>query len=524
MKQLFRSSRVFFQNHPKTDYIILGVGLAIFLAITLFNAPRASIWFDEAFSTYIAQFSFWDIARYTSADVHPPLYYWLLKVWSSLFGTTELAYRSLSIVFGAGATVVAFILSRKFFGRKVATLSLLFMVLSPMLIRYSDEARMYTLATLIVMAATYLLVRAKETGKRSLWIWYGVLVSLGMWTHYFTALAWLAHWVWWGTQTWRSDTTYKKFFASFFTKDWLIAYGLAVALYLPWLPFLVLQLGVVQGGGFWIGPVGVDTPSNYFTNYFFYLEHGEVRSWIALAMLFVVIITLTAIPRTYKHLNVREKKSFLLIAALTWIPPVLLFFASLPPLRSSFVERYLVPSILALSIFFAVVLIVGTRKWKKVWRVLPIVLIVGMMIFGITNVYKYGNYNKNSNTHILTRQIVQEAQANSPVGTPIVANAPWIFYEAAPYATEDYPIYFIDESTDYKYGSLDMLKYNDMHKIKDIDAFTATHPVIWYIANTQDEDVAPFDKSWKKIETIGIKDSISGNTLYKATKYQVSAE
>jgi len=524
MKKTFNSVVRYIKSHPKTDLVILFLGIAVFLTITLLNAPRASIWFDEAFSVYLSQFNYWDIARYTAADVHPPFYYWLLKAWSSIFGTTELAYRSLSIVLGAATAVVAFFLSRKLFGRKVAWLALLFIVLSPMLIRYSDEARMYTLAALIVMSATYVLVRAEETKKKSLWIWYGVLVALGMWTHYFTALAWLAHWAWRATQVWRKGDNFKVFWKKFFTRQWVIAYAIAVGAFLPWLPFMALQLGVVQGNGFWIGAVGIDTPMNYLSNYFYYLEHNHVLNWLAFALIVTIIVTIVALPKAYKALTSNERASFLLIAALAWVPPILLFLASLPPLRSSFVERYLVPSIIALSIFLAVVLIAGTRRWKPFFRVLPVLLIVGMMIVGITNVYKYGNFNKNTNMHILARQIVEEAQKSSPAGTPIVANSPWIFYEAIPYATDEHPIYFIDENTEYIFGSLKMLADNDQHKIKDLSAFQKEHPTIWYLGTTESEDVAPYDSSWQKLKTVTVKDDITGKTEFRATEYKVSAE
>ena len=296
MKNLFTSISTYIKKHPKTDIAILLLGLAVFATITLINAPRASIWFDEAFSTYLVQFSFWDIAKFTASDVHPPFYYWLLKIWSELFGTTELAYRSLSIVFGAAAISTAFVLARKFFGRKVAWLSLLFLVISPMLIRYSDEARMYTLAAFIVMLGTFFMVKAEETKKTKYWIWYGVMVSLGMWTHYFTAFAWLAHWVWRATQVWRKGDAPKQFLKKFFTKPWIITYSVAVGLFLPWLPFMAKQVGVVQSG-FWIGPVGIDTPTNYMTNYFYYLEHGQAQSWLALAMVYVIVVMILAISK-----------------------------------------------------------------------------------------------------------------------------------------------------------------------------------------------------------------------------------
>jgi len=525
MKKMMKSVTTYIKTHPKTDITILAIGLAVFLLIAGFNAPRASIWFDEAFSAYIAQFSFWDIARYTASDVHPPVYYWLLKVWVSMFGTTELAYRSLSMLFGAAAAAVAFSLSRKLFGRKVAWLSLLFIVLSPMLIRYGDEARMYTLEALIVMSATYLLVRADETGRTKYWVWYGVLVSLGMWTHYFTALAWIAHLVWYAaTRVWRKGMSMKDFWKKLWSKPLILTYSVAVGLFLPWLPFMAFQLGVVQGGGFWIGPVGADTLPNYLANYFYYLEHGQTKSWWALLLISVVALVVVVLPRAYKALAAKEKRSFMLVAALAWIPPVLLFLASLPPLRSSFVERYLVPSTIALSIFLAVVLLKGTQKWRPVWRALPVVVVAGMMIFGITNVYAYGNYNKNTNVHILTREAVKAAQAASPVGTPIIAESPWIFYEAVPYSTEDYPVYFIDANTQYIYGSLDMLKDNDLHKIKDMAAFERAHPTVWYLGSSEGADIPPYQDSWKKIETVGPKDDITGKSLYKATAYKISGE
>lgn len=523
MKKICSSCIQYIKKHPKLDCVVLALALALFLTITLINAPRASIWFDEAFSAYITHFSFFDIAKYTASDVHPPLYYWLLKAWSGIFGATDLGYRSLSIALGAGTIAIAFALARKLFGRQVAWASLLLLSISPMLVRYSDEARMYTLSALIVFLATYVLIKAKETKNRKLWVAYGVLISLGMWTHYFTALAWLAHWVWWGVGSYKKGISWKKYWKAFFSKEWLLSYGLAIALYLPWLPFMLRQLGIVQVAGFWIGPVGVDTPTNYLTNYFYYLEHSQVKSWLALALIAVVVTVVVTLPKVVRRLNEFERRSFSLLTILAWVPFGLLFLASLPPLRSSYVERYLIPSIVAMSLFLAVTLVVGTRTWKPPLRPLPFILIAGMMIFGVTNVYKYGNYNKNSGTHIMARQAVELAQQEG-AGIPIITTSPWSFYEAAPYATASSPVYFIDASTSYEYGSLEMLKDNDLHKIKDLGAFEKQHALIWYLGNTSSADVAPYDTQWVKVKTVKPVDPLEGESSYKATLYKVSAE
>ncbi len=521
MKNLFRKKIDFIKSHPKLDILFVLIGLGIFATITLINAPRASIWFDEAFSAYISQFSFAQIAHYTSLDVHPPLYYWLLKLWEMLFGTSALALRSLSILFGGAAIVVAYAFTRRQFGRLAAGVTLLFLVVSPMLIRYSDEGRMYTLAALIALTATYVLVKATESNRRRTWVFYGILVALGMWTHYLIAFVWLSHWVWRALVTKQSTTKWKTFKTKFFTKNWIIAHIVAIAIFLPWVPAMAFQLGVIQVAGFWIGPVSPDSFANYFTNLFYYLDHGQVQGWLALLLVAVLVLLTVLAVRVYRSLSKIDKQRYLLVIVLTLAPVILMFLASLPPLRPSFVERYVMTAIISFSIFAAVTIVIGTRKWRPIFRLAPIVAIVGMMIFGITNVYFYGNYNKNSSTHIMTHEVIEAIDAKAKPGEPIIANSPWIFYEAVFYSTTDHPVYFIDSQTQYIYGSLEMLKTNDMHKIKDLAAFTKEHPTVWYIGNSS-QDITPPVSSWKKIDTVTTTSWINGSTDYRGSEFQTN--
>ena len=60
--------------------------LTVFSGVVLGNMTRWSVWFDEAFSVYLARFNIAEIVHFTSLDVHPPLYYWLLKGWTVIFG------------------------------------------------------------------------------------------------------------------------------------------------------------------------------------------------------------------------------------------------------------------------------------------------------------------------------------------------------------------------------------------------------------------------------------------------------
>lgn len=517
-KKLFKKTTV--APFDAKDLAVLAVGLGIFGAISLTTITRSSIWFDEAFSAYIIRFNFWDIVRYTAVDMHPPLYYWLLKIWSMAFGTSEVALRSMSVFFVGVAIVFGFLLVRRLFGRRAAWLSLVFFALAPMLLRYSQEARMYGLAAAIASAATYTLVVATESKKRLPWVVYGVLVGLGMWTHYFTAIIWLAHWVWRAWVVRQKEKTLTKFWSAFFTKEWVIAHVIAVGVFALWLPALVRQLLIVQLYGFWIPPVTPTTIPNFLTNVLYYKDQETVSPWLSLLFMALFVSLTVFAVRLYQGLDEKKRRGYMLVTMVAFVPLVLLFLASLPPLRSSFVDRYLVPSTVAISLFIGSTLALRVKSIRPWLQNLTAGLVVIGMIIGVGSVYELGNYNKNLHSANNTRQTLEAIWAQSKNGEPIIADTPWLFYEAVFYDTPEHPVYFIDAKIDYKYGSLDMLKYNDMHKIKDLAMFAKEHKTIWYLARPEAGDVTPPDMSWTVLQSLRVNDSVNGKPAYKAVEYQ----
>lgn len=520
MKKTLQRVFHFIQSRPRTDYIFVGVALALLIGLALWNISGPSIWFDEAFGAYLIQYNFLDIARYTATDVHPPLFYWVLKVWASIFGHTELGLRSMSVFFGAVTAVFGYLLVRRQFGRRAALAGIFILALSPLFIRYSQEARMYTMAAAIVVSATYVMARALESKSRKLWVLYGVLVSLGMWTHYFTAFAWLAHWVWRIVVTRNAGARGKIFFKKFFDKNWLTAYITAVVLFLPWLPAMAIQMVTVQSGGFWIRSVGVDTVSGYFGTLVYFLEHDHVTGWLSAGLVLMAIVTTVLSIRVYRSGTKIIKQNYLLLLCLAAAPPILLFIVSLPPLTPSFVERYLLPTAAFSAFFMGVTLVYGMAK-TKVWKQVVVYgIIATMLVFGLSQMYYYGNYNKNSRTDIKTKQLVQQVIAKSAPGEPIIVASPWVFYEAVFYNSKEHPIYFVNAQTQYGFGSLDMLKYDNTHKIMDLDAFVKEHPTVWYIGFFNGE-VSPPDSSWVKINSVAETSSVDGASVYKGAQYSI---
>ena len=95
------------RKKPTWDSSVLYCWIAIILVACLVyttGITHESIWFDEAYSAVMAGHSFSQIISLTAIDKHPPLYFLLLRVVSTVLGTSDWALRILSVA-GAVALV-----------------------------------------------------------------------------------------------------------------------------------------------------------------------------------------------------------------------------------------------------------------------------------------------------------------------------------------------------------------------------------------------------------------------------------
>ena len=211
----------------------------VFALLSFVIGLNQSIWFDEAYSVNLAQRSVGEIISLTAVDVHPPLYYLFLKVWGEIFGFNEVALRCSSVFLMSLAVFLAIGLAKILAGEKVAQIASMLLALSPMLIRYGFELRMYALGVLIGVVATLVLWKILQTqqGKkrRVLEIVYAGLVAMGVWTLYYIVIIWFAHLLY---LIYRSKKQGRKVWRE---RYWLI-YGLAILMFLPWLSVFWRQL------------------------------------------------------------------------------------------------------------------------------------------------------------------------------------------------------------------------------------------------------------------------------------------
>jgi uncharacterized membrane protein len=214
---------------------VAGVIGAVLFGVVARFLSTSPLWLDEALSVNISALPLGDIAGALRHDGHPPLYYWMLHGWMEAFGDGDVAVRSLSGVIGLATLPLAWVAGGLLGGRRVAAVALVLVSVSPYMVRYSTEARMYSLVMFLVLVAYIALVKLRRGGS---WPWlvvFGVAAALLPWTHYWglylaVAVGLLLVWSWWRQPAERS-----------WSGPAIVALGAGLLPFALWLPVLLDQ-------------------------------------------------------------------------------------------------------------------------------------------------------------------------------------------------------------------------------------------------------------------------------------------
>jgi len=212
---------------------------ALFCFLLVFKIGSRPYFGDEISAILMARGSIGHTIAAAANDVHPPLYFLLLKVVRAAGGERAWALRLLSALFAAASFPFLWAAAKRFFGRSVGTAAWL-LAASSFVIFASRFVRYYSLGLLETAAATYLLLRVLERpDDRRLWTAYGIVLALSLYTFYLSAIVIAAHWLVF-LAAWRREP--RRFIAPL-----LVAAGVGLA-FLPWAGVLGRQLSRVNAG------------------------------------------------------------------------------------------------------------------------------------------------------------------------------------------------------------------------------------------------------------------------------------
>ena len=211
------------------------------------------LWGDEAFSANTAHKDVDGILQVLYYwDNHPPLYYYWLKLFGTLFGYKVPVLVALALIIG---TVIGIVLAltvvRKHFGLLPATFFVMISGLGQACLEYNLEVRMYALAFLCVMGCFYCSYRVIADGNRKTWAGMVLWALAAAYSHYYALVAVGIIMFFTGVAVWikyRGKTWIKGVLA-------IIAFFIG---YAPWLYFFYAGLKNVSRGWWMTEILGLD--------------------------------------------------------------------------------------------------------------------------------------------------------------------------------------------------------------------------------------------------------------------------
>ncbi len=365
---------------------IRAIGVAaVAFGILLRFMSWSPMWLDEALSVNIARLPITggstgggsvtgaNILEALRHDGHPPFYYLLLHGWMDLFGTSNLAIRSMSALFGLLCLPLAFVLGRRRGGSLLGWIAVSVVALSPFAVRYSAEARMYSLIMLLVFAGWLLLDDLVRLHRSSL-VRHAALVLIT------AALLYTQYWSLWLcaaiglVMLWfafRSDDLTTRSAA----RRVVVCLLCGLVLFLPWLPTMLYQSA--HTGTPWASAMRPTAMIAWTLCVFAFGDYADAALFAGV-LLITILLALFAYGRTTRSIEVqfRPRAQFategLVVVLLIVISSAMSFLAG-----AGYAPRYA-------SVYFpllAVIIAAGVTRFlaPRIRLVVALVVLVPML-------------------------------------------------------------------------------------------------------------------------------------------------
>lgn len=346
--------------------------IAIILLATLLRLPwlgAQSIAFDESFSLAVGQADWSTLFRAILSDgVHPPLFYVIHKGALFLWGDAPFGQRFLAAFFSIIGVPLIYWAGRLIFNRRVGLLAALLLALNPLQVWFAQEARMYSLLSVLAIISMALFWQALQTGRRRYWVALAIVNSIIFGVHYFGFLI---------------PVSQLAFIIATFRQNhrqlrpWAVTQMVAFLPLLPWLIGTALRETQSFGIGFLERPLPLDVPLtlwNFTTGWSTYFL-GPVS---ILALVLFAVASINGLRGGQPGFRFSQ----LLLIFWVFLPLILVWIIS--QRRAFYADRYLsfiIPGLMLLVAFGAV------RINALFWRRLLLAGLVLASVSGLANTH-----------------------------------------------------------------------------------------------------------------------------------------
>ncbi len=379
------------EGEGQDKYLLWGLTICLTAAYAglCFND---SVWADEAYTMLLVQKPWPEAWRLLLSDVHPPLYYIIVKLVCTVFGYQVPVVKGISAFFIFLTMLLGITRVYPDYGRKTALLYIAVVGLMPQLLRHGVELRMYPQAMFFVTACGLLAVslwrRQGERASLRQWIGFWAAGVAAAYTHYYglVAVAWIYGLLLWcfayvfyreRRRTCLALKVLKDKILSQGIRRWFLCLFASIAAYLPWL-FVFLRQTSQVGETYWIEQPSLRTAVRW-AGWLFKTEVMPVSILYTLVFVlgFLWLLWRGMAGRREELLSGAAGYGVLLLTVLTGLSATLLF-------RPVFIPRYMIPAAglaaFGLAVFEAqlprrltallcgLMLLVGGLGYRDVWR------------------------------------------------------------------------------------------------------------------------------------------------------------
>lgn len=346
--------------------------LLVVITFIILNNRYTFFWFDEGFSVSLIKHSYKDIWSLTAKDVHPPLYYYMLKIYSSLTGNSILNLRLFSAIPVFLTALVASFKVRRLWGDKVAILFIMLLLTTPITYYLTSEIRMYSWSMFFVFMAFLYAYQSYVSQQKYPILLFAVFSLLAAYTHYYALIT--------------VACIYVICFVLFFINDkkkiplLLISALLCIVVYAPWLINLINQVKTVTKD-YWITSTWLDDIVEFIYPIYVLKDSGYSYLYSPIVeVLLPVVFLMFVLWRAWKSVNDKKKFYSALIIILAFLAPIIIGGLYSVIFRPVFISRYMCCFISLYFLGFTLMLSMLDLS-KKINVVLPVLFFLSLFIF-----------------------------------------------------------------------------------------------------------------------------------------------
>ncbi len=377
----------------KPEKILLLLFFFLCLALRLINITQKNLWFDEVFSWHLSIESLYTISVQTANDIHPPLFYFVLKSWNWFLGDSVLAMRLLPALLGSFSVFFVYFISRKVLNSAFSFVVLLLYCISPLNIYYSQEVRMAGMNLFLNLGSMYFLFKMSEAEFnrsfmkglseifRSGVFWgYVLFTSAALYTHYFSFFILSGQVIYIIAVNRKTLNKYIPYLSAFI---------IIFIIYILWIPVFLEH---ISRGQSWRSPQTFTRVITEYVNYLkdlnlgLYYHYSDLRI-VKYIAIFLGLCWVISIAGMFLKRRIR-KDNFILILLVTFVPLILAGVISF----KQRVEFYRYLSILVPYLLILLVYGLAGYKHKVItFSLIGLILLINVYGFTIQNSFIFKN-------------------------------------------------------------------------------------------------------------------------------------